>query len=125
MMSAPATAAAANSIAKNRRPLPKNTVAKNLSSRSPRRSRNTPMNHNAIPANGTRLTARATELDSDLSHDPGSCGSSGTEILKSQNTRIRLFVPHLFGRQFLKMAAVRHNAATNQINSYDAALTAP
>src|SRR5262249_1449719 len=121
MMSAPATAAAANSIAKNRRPLPKNTVAKNLSSRSPRRSRNTPMNHrNAIPA-----TARATELDSDLSHDPGSCGSSGTEILKSQNTRIRLFVPHLFGRQFLKMAAVRHNAATNQINSYDAALTAP
>src|SRR6516164_825446 len=88
MISAPATAAAANSIAKNNNPLPKNTVAKNLSSRSPRRSRKTPMNHrNAIPANGTRLTARATVLDSDLSHDPGSCGSSGTEILNSQRTK--------------------------------------
>src|SRR5215467_12537505 len=126
MRMAPTIAEAVNNIPRNKIPLPKNTVAKNRSSRPPRRSRNTPMNHrNAIPANGTRLTARATELDSDLSHDPGSCGSSGTEILKSQNTRIRLFVPHLFGRQFLKMAAVRHNAATNQINSYDAALTAP
>jgi hypothetical protein len=77
--------------AKNNNPLPKNTVAKNLSSRAPRRSRSTPMNHrNAIPANGTRLTARATELDSDLSHDPGSCGSSGTESLNSQKTRIKM-----------------------------------
>src|SRR6516162_375616 len=84
IISAPATAAAANSIPKNSRPLPKNTVAKNLSSLAPKRSRSTPMNHrNAIPANGTRLIASATVFDSELSHAPGSRGSSGTEFLNN------------------------------------------
>ena len=43
---------------RNIRPLPRNTVAKNLSSLAPRRSRRTPRNHmNAMPANGTRFSA--------------------------------------------------------------------
>src|SRR5664280_3155637 len=43
-------------------PDPRKTVAKNLSSRSPRRLRITPMNHrNAMPAKGIRLNAKATE----------------------------------------------------------------
>ena len=73
VMSAPASAAAANSIARNNRPLPKKTVAKNRSSCSPRRSRNTPMNHRkAIPANGTKFRASAILPEAVLSHDPGS-----------------------------------------------------
>ena len=65
--------ALAKSMATNNSPLPRNTVAKKRSSRCPMRSRTTPMNHrNAIPANGTMLTARATVLDLEFSHDPGS-----------------------------------------------------
>ena len=53
--SAPPTPAAMNSIATKSRPLPRNTVAKNRSSRSPIRFRITAMNHrNAIPENGAR-----------------------------------------------------------------------
>ena len=49
------TAPAANTSAMNSRPLPKNTVAKKRSSRSPSWSRITAMNHrNMIPAKGTR-----------------------------------------------------------------------
>ena len=60
-MSASATAAATNSTLTNKMPLPRNTVAKKRSSRSPIRSRSTPINHRkAIPANGTRLSAIAT-----------------------------------------------------------------
>ena len=58
---APINAAAANRHATNSNPLPRNTVAKNLSSSSPKRFRSTPMNHrNAIPANGTRASAKRT-----------------------------------------------------------------
>src|SRR5215469_16219648 len=87
MIRPPIRAAALNSIPRYNRPLPKNTVAKNRSSASPSRSRSTPMNHkNAIPANGTRLSARATASEFPLSHDPGSRGSAGTERRSSQNT---------------------------------------
>src|SRR6516165_5614224 len=80
-------APAANSIARNSRPLPRNTVAKNWSSRLPKRSRKTPMNHKkASPANGTRFNATATRLELVLSHSPGSNGSVGTEIRSSQKT---------------------------------------
>ena len=48
-----AQAAAVNSIATNNKPLPRKTVEKKRSSRSPILSRTTPMNHrNAIPAKG-------------------------------------------------------------------------
>ena len=41
-------------MATKSRPLPRKTVAKNLSSRAPMRSRTTPMNHRkAMPVNGT------------------------------------------------------------------------
>src|SRR6516165_5702467 len=80
-------APAANSIARNSRPLPKNTVAKNRSSRLPKRSRKTPMNHRkASPANGTRFNAMATRLELVLSQSPDSSGSVGTEIRSSQKT---------------------------------------
>ena len=53
---APTTAAATNNMPRNRRPLPKNTVAKKRSSRRPSWSRMTPMNHRkAIPANGNQI----------------------------------------------------------------------
>jgi len=52
---APPTPAARNSIATKSRPLPRNTVAKNRSSRTPMRFLITAMNHrNAIPEKGTR-----------------------------------------------------------------------
>jgi hypothetical protein len=76
-MSPPPTAAATNSMATNSRPLPRNTVAKKRSSRSPIRSRSTPTNHrNAIPANGTRLSATATAVRrrESVSHTPGTSG---------------------------------------------------
>src|SRR6266436_9078859 len=73
----PPTAAEANSIARNRSPLPRKTVAKKRSSSSPRRSRSTPMNHKkAMPANGTRFSARATLFELVLSHAPVSSGSA-------------------------------------------------
>ena len=73
----PAIAAATKSMATNNRPLPRNTVAKKRSSRSPIRSLSTPMNHrNAIPANGTRFSATATSARcrESVSHDPGTSG---------------------------------------------------
>jgi len=73
----PATAAPTNSMATNSRPLPKNTVAKNRSSRSPIRSRTTPTNHKkAIPANGMRFSAIATadRRCALVSHAPGTAG---------------------------------------------------
>jgi hypothetical protein len=45
MIIPPATAAEANSMARNKSPLPRKTVAKKRSSSSPNRSRSTPMNH--------------------------------------------------------------------------------
>jgi hypothetical protein len=52
---------ATNSIATNNRPLPRNTVAKNRSSRSPIRLRTTPMNHrNAMPAKATSCGTKAS-----------------------------------------------------------------
>jgi hypothetical protein len=70
----------------NKRPLPKNTVAKNRSSSRPRRSRRTPMNHRkAIPANGTRFNPSATGVRIRTEPQPGSWGSAGTEIHSSQN----------------------------------------
>jgi len=76
-MSPPPIAAATNIIPTNRRPLPRNTVAKKRSSRSPIRSRSTPRNHrNAIPANGTRLRATATAVrrPESVSQVPGTRG---------------------------------------------------
>src|SRR4029077_7318061 len=85
MMIPPATAAEAKSMARNRSPLPRKTVAKKRSSSSPNRSRTTPMNHKkAMPANGTRFSARATLFELVLSHAPVSSGSARTESLKSK-----------------------------------------
>ena len=57
----PITAVPTNTMPTNSRPLPRKTVAKNRSSRSPILSRMTPMNHrNAMPANGTKPSAMDT-----------------------------------------------------------------
>ena len=88
----PAMAAPTNNMATNSRPLPRNTVAKKRSSRSPIRSLSTPMNHrNAIPANGTRFkaTATAARLRELVSHAPGTAGCAGTETLSSTSVTIR------------------------------------
>jgi hypothetical protein len=78
---APITAAAANSIARNNKALPKKTVAKKRSSRCPSRSRSTPINHRkATPANGTRFNAIVIALVSVPSQAPGSSGSAGIEV---------------------------------------------
>ena len=91
-MSPPPTAAATNIKATNKKPLPRNTVAKKRSSRSPIRSRSTPMNHrNAIPANGTRFSATTTAVrraESD-SHSPATLGLAGTETRSSTSAVIR------------------------------------
>ena len=82
----PDTAAATNSMATNSRPLPRNTLAKNRSSRSPTRSRTTPMNQRkAMPANGTKFSATATAalFPESVSHAPVPPGLAGTEILSS------------------------------------------
>src|SRR5258708_19384868 len=79
-MTEPINAAAANSIARNNKPLPKNTVAKKRSSSWPSRSRSTPMNHRkATPANGTRFNATAIVPVSVVSHAPASSGSAANE----------------------------------------------
>src|SRR5262249_26513716 len=47
------------------------------------------MNHKkAIPAKGTRFSANATVFELVLSHAPGSSGSAGTEMRKSQKATI-------------------------------------
>ena len=57
------TATAANSMATNSSPLPKNTVAKNRSSNRPMRLRSTAMNQrNAIPVKGTKFSAMPTQF---------------------------------------------------------------
>ncbi len=61
LITPPAMAAEANNMARNKSPLPRNTVAKKRSSFSPSLSRTTPMNHKkAIPANGSRFKANVT-----------------------------------------------------------------
>src|SRR6516165_10624753 len=86
----PTAAAAVNSMLRNSNPLPRKTVAKNRSSSAPKRSRSTPINQrNAIPANGTKLSASAMVLELVRSHEPGSCGSAGTEIRRSEKAAIR------------------------------------
>jgi hypothetical protein len=73
-------AAAVKTMARNKSPLPKNTVEKKRSSLWPSRSRSTPMNHRkATPSNGTRFMASATVLEFVSSQAPGSSGSVGTE----------------------------------------------
>ena len=82
-MSAPEMAAAPKRHATNSNPLPRNTVAKNRSSSSPRRSRSTPMNHrNAIPANGTRYSASRTAArrSGSVSQTSGCVRSDGTAL---------------------------------------------
>ena len=91
-MVAPATAAATNSMPTNSRPLPRNTVANRRSSRSPIRSRSTPMNHRkAIPANGMRFRATATAVRrrESASHAPATSGWAGTETRSSTSAVIR------------------------------------
>lgn len=47
------------------------------------------MNHKkAMPTNGTMFNATATVLALVASQAPGSCGSAGTELRRSQNTAI-------------------------------------
>src|SRR5208282_4474598 len=90
MMIPPATAAEANSMARNKSPLPRKTVAKKRSSSSPRRSRSTPMNHQkAMPANGTRFSARATLFELVLSRAPVSSGSARAESRNSKRPVVR------------------------------------
>jgi len=63
LITPPATAAELNSMARNKSPLPRKTVAMKRSSFAPRRSRTTPTNHKkAMPENGTRFSARLTVL---------------------------------------------------------------
>src|SRR6266516_2497070 len=91
-ISPPETAAATKSMPTNNRPLPRNTVAKNRSSRSPIRSRSTPMNHKkAMPANGTRFSAitTAARRPGSVSHAPATPGWAGTESLSSTSAAIR------------------------------------
>ena len=91
-MVAPATAAATNSMPTNSRPLPRNTVANRRSSRSPIRSRSTPMNHRkAIPANGMRFRATATAVRrrGSASQAPAIPGRAGTETRSSTSAVIR------------------------------------
>src|SRR4051794_36823653 len=84
-MTAPITAAATNSMARNNKALPKKTVAKKRSSCCPSRSRSTPINHKkATPANGMRFSASATVLAFEASQAPDSNGSAGTERRSSQ-----------------------------------------
>jgi hypothetical protein len=87
----PDTAAAANSMATNSRPLPRNAVAKKRSSRSPIRDRTTPMNQRkAMPANGTKFSAMAIAalFSALVSHAPASPAWGGTEILSSTSAEI-------------------------------------
>src|SRR3977135_1701983 len=87
----PVAAEEAKVIARNRRPRPRNTVAKKRSSCPPIRSRSTPMNHRkAIPAKGSR--PRASRIDFALweSHVPGSAGLAGEERrMKTQTGKDR------------------------------------
>jgi hypothetical protein len=89
-ISPPANAAPTNNMATNSSPLPKNTDAKNRSSRCPIRSRTTPMNHKkAIPANGTRFSANAmvARCDVSVSHAPWVAASDGAEMIRSTRAR--------------------------------------
>ena len=89
-ISPPAKAAAANSMATNSSPLPRNTEAKNRSSRCPIRSRTTPMNHKkAMPAKGTRFSAMTTarRRAGSVSHAPDVAGSEGAETVMRMRAR--------------------------------------
>ena len=83
----PETAAATKSMPTNNRPLPRNTVAKNRSSRSPIRSRSTPMNHKkAMPANGITMSAARMRVLPAPIHPAPAKGSAGI----AARSRIRL-----------------------------------
>ena len=85
-----ARAAATNSMATNSRPLPRNKVAKNWSSRGPIRSRATPMNPGKVmPAIGTRFSvaSMAVRCALSVSHSPGLAGFEGTETLVRTSAR--------------------------------------
>jgi len=72
-MRAPKSAENTKSIAINSSPLPRNTVARNLSSFSPMRERTAPMNHRKkMPQNGTRPSANwiSRRLPALVSHAP-------------------------------------------------------
>src|ERR1700730_12926459 len=88
-MRPPMVEAVTNIIPRNRRPLPRETVAKNWSSFSPRRSRNTPRNHRkAIPENGMRFKARDTLSEAVFSHEPVSLGLTGTDCQNNQRLQL-------------------------------------
>jgi hypothetical protein len=77
-------------MAMKRNPLPRNTVAKNRSSRSPMRSRTIPMNQRkAIPENGTRFNARmiCRLRPGSASHEP-SPGPPGTAVRTSTSAAV-------------------------------------
>jgi hypothetical protein len=89
-MRPPIAEAETNIIPRNKRPLPKKTVAKNWSSFSPRRSRKTPRNHRkATPANGMRFNARDTLSELVFSHEPVSRGLTGTDCQNNQRLQMR------------------------------------
>lgn len=73
----PAAAAAPKRVATNTRPLPRNTVERNLSSPGPTCARTAPMNHRKkMPAKGMRASAVCTPLREDrLSGEPVSAPS--------------------------------------------------
>ena len=83
---APAEAAAANIIAMNSSPLPRNTVAKNWSSCRPRRSRATAMNQRKnSPAKGTSATAKRSFGAPVWSHVLGFAGQVGDRHADDQD----------------------------------------
>ena len=85
MASRPApTPTATNIIARKSSPLPMNTVEKNLSSKLPKPSRTTPMNHRkAIPANGMIFAAILMFLLPASNHcEPGSAPSGSARRIK-------------------------------------------
>ena len=70
---APASPAAAKTIARNSTPLPRITDEMNLSSHRPRRCRETPMNHRKkMPAKGRRASAHSSSEVPLASHAPPS-----------------------------------------------------
>ncbi len=97
-------------MARNRSPLPRNTVAKKRSSYAPSRSRSTPMNQRkAIPANGSRCRARLTVFRSPESHAPASCGFAGTEIRISTRLMVNEPTPWAKAQGFRSTDMIWHN----------------
>jgi hypothetical protein len=83
---------------------------------SPRRSRSTPMNHKkAMPANGTRFSARAIVLELAFSQAPASSGSARTESRNHKRTAIRRTENWIPARGVFKRARIK--SASGFINS--------